>query len=592
LYKDQDFSIDFAPTRLLDLGLGTYERPDNIRLISYCDELPYIALSHRWGSLQHLTTTRANYLHHMLGIQFTALPKTFQDAITVARYLGIRYMWIDALCIVQDDKLDWHREATRMGNIYQDALCTIAIHGAHDDSTGFLERSLSPPPSVELSSRHRGPSCRVSLRSNFRADVDMSDLSKRGWVVQERFLSVRTLHFTDNAIFCEDSYGVLTEEDAYSNAKRKASSLLKAESNLLNSDGFGTPLESAQKLSHSTLSVSPDTQRHGFPSVPLAIGDGQLWNQNSDNSNPELLLQKHWPGSWHAYKSETIEPFNLSARGPAEWMVHGTNWDDGDFEVLWFELLERYSNTHLTYESDKLPAIAGLVKVFQRYTVDRYLSGVWAATLHIGLLWTACGTPLRRPRTERAPSWTWASMEGPIQHPEHLPLDSKIILLSDMPKYVSRESVLHSSLTISSKIKCLDFLDPAQEDDASDLLYGPVNLYDLYVTRKRQPIIWFTPENIKAEQQKRELPIPGPAGFAVLDEKSTTESQCSQIWCVEIATELAQMGAYSPGVWVLLVKRSATRPDCWCRVGVGFIRSGDGSVYWFDDVERTTITLV
>jgi hypothetical protein len=87
-----------APTRLLSIGGGTEQSPSSVHLITECASLQYMALSHRWGDSQHLTTTCSNYLQHLKSIEFRDIPKTFQDAIKVARALDIRYIWIDALC--------------------------------------------------------------------------------------------------------------------------------------------------------------------------------------------------------------------------------------------------------------------------------------------------------------------------------------------------------------------------------------------------------------------------------------------------------------------------------------------------------------
>ena len=68
------------------------------------------------------------------------IPKTFQDAITVTRYLGFHYIWIDSLCIVQDDNEDWARESAKMSSIYANAVLTIAASAAADDTYGFLHQ--------------------------------------------------------------------------------------------------------------------------------------------------------------------------------------------------------------------------------------------------------------------------------------------------------------------------------------------------------------------------------------------------------------------------------------------------------------------
>lgn len=123
------------------------------------------------------------------------LGKTFQVAITVTRGLGLRYLWIDSLCIVQDDD-DWKREAERMGTVYSSAYCVIAATAAEGTHDGFLGPWL-PGRFVTLSNPS-GSLYLCELIDNFRSDVENADLSQRGWVLQERALAQRTIFFSKN----------------------------------------------------------------------------------------------------------------------------------------------------------------------------------------------------------------------------------------------------------------------------------------------------------------------------------------------------------------------------------------------------------
>jgi hypothetical protein len=144
------------PTRLLDLdalpkGTDLEGLPDGPRdllkntLFSLVENSPgsegrYIALSYCWGKSLPFTTVTSNLQKHKEagGIEYTQLPKTLQDAIFLVRYLGIRYLWADCLCIVQDDKADWEREASRMADVYSNAYLTIAATRASHCGEGFL----------------------------------------------------------------------------------------------------------------------------------------------------------------------------------------------------------------------------------------------------------------------------------------------------------------------------------------------------------------------------------------------------------------------------------------------------------------------
>jgi hypothetical protein len=144
------------PTRLLDLdalpkGTDLERLPGDSRELlkdtafslvenSSDSEGRYIALSYCWGKSLPFTTITRNLQKHkeVGGIKYTQLPKTLQDAIFLVRYLGIRYLWADCLCIVQDDKADWEREASRMADVYSNAYLTIAATRASHCGEGFL----------------------------------------------------------------------------------------------------------------------------------------------------------------------------------------------------------------------------------------------------------------------------------------------------------------------------------------------------------------------------------------------------------------------------------------------------------------------
>lgn len=100
----------------------------------------YIALSYCWGKALPYTTTSTNLKKHTKdgGIKYMQLPETLRDAIFLTRYLGIRYLWADCLCIVQDDKADWEREASRMADVYSNAYLTLAATRASHCGEGFL----------------------------------------------------------------------------------------------------------------------------------------------------------------------------------------------------------------------------------------------------------------------------------------------------------------------------------------------------------------------------------------------------------------------------------------------------------------------
>jgi hypothetical protein len=98
----------------------------------------YICLSYCWGKVTHFTTTKASFATHKININYDDLSKKFKDAIAITWLLGIRYIWIDSICICQDDREDWERESAKMTSIYMNSYLTIADSAAADSSVGSL----------------------------------------------------------------------------------------------------------------------------------------------------------------------------------------------------------------------------------------------------------------------------------------------------------------------------------------------------------------------------------------------------------------------------------------------------------------------
>jgi hypothetical protein len=105
----------------------------------------YVALSYCWGQSLPFMTRQSSLQQHFQEIRFEQLPKTLQDSLMIARYLEFDYIWIDCLCIVQDDREDWNREAARMANVYSNAALTIAASVSPNCNDGFLyDRNMAP----------------------------------------------------------------------------------------------------------------------------------------------------------------------------------------------------------------------------------------------------------------------------------------------------------------------------------------------------------------------------------------------------------------------------------------------------------------
>ncbi|KAH8587021.1 heterokaryon incompatibility protein-domain-containing protein [Bisporella sp. PMI_857] len=180
------------PTRLIDVGNLYEDPPPHLCLGSEVSgDRRYMALSHRWGDNPALLLRTANLVPFFNTIPWDKIPKTFQHAMKVVRAAGLRYIWIDSLCIVQDSIQDWARESTTMHQVYKHSFCTISAIGASNDQGGcFFERTSPLERDV------------VASTALFNS-LHESPLFSRGWVFQERVLSPRILHFGRKHIFWE-----------------------------------------------------------------------------------------------------------------------------------------------------------------------------------------------------------------------------------------------------------------------------------------------------------------------------------------------------------------------------------------------------
>ncbi len=201
------------PARVLDLRPSMSTSANSPQLTEdFCG--PYVALSHCWGNTRHITTEKNNIEGHKKGIPLQRLPKTLQDAIVFTKSIGLRYLWIDSLCIVQDDMNDWKNEAAKMSDVYRNAYCTIAATGSNDDQEGiFIKRSEQDvcvlrynAANTYIAATYAGDDVAAML------ELHKSPLSNRAWTLQERLLSQRTIHFTTSRVIWECQSHLETED--------------------------------------------------------------------------------------------------------------------------------------------------------------------------------------------------------------------------------------------------------------------------------------------------------------------------------------------------------------------------------------------
>lgn len=216
----------FLPTRLLYLGPGL--NPSSIRLINRQDisqsssvgqsRLKYAALSYCWGSQSdgenQLCTTSDSLEARTAGIDESSMHTVLRDAVKVCRELSIQYLWVDSLCIIQDDLSDWERESESMAFIYSHALVTICALTSNSGFETFLTRdrrhisisfsSQVNPKIVGQYSLVASGYCRDWVLIGWLAlDVYRSRWNSRGWTLQESLMSPRKLYFGDSMIHFE-----------------------------------------------------------------------------------------------------------------------------------------------------------------------------------------------------------------------------------------------------------------------------------------------------------------------------------------------------------------------------------------------------
>jgi hypothetical protein len=337
------------PTRLLHVE--TSEASNDVRLIMTEDNsLPskeqYTTLSHCWGTKQPLRLLTSNIDHMTRGIALADLPKTFRHAIQVTKQLGIQYLWIDSLCIIQDDHDDWLNESMAMQNVYANGFCNIAATAAHDSSEGlFFDRNVQflQPCFVDLPWMDTtGMQCELLDDEFWRESITDAPLNQRAWVCQERLLARRVIHFGKDQLFFECRETHLAE--IYPSDKRLQSGVW---------DSYFKDMD---------------------PIIPQPRVQTRLLDIERD--------EKFW-----VYDK-------------------------------WQAIVASYSSGKLSQPSDKLIALSGIAERFRTVINDHYIAGMWERYLASQLLWETdemCGV---RPPCYRAPSFSWASLDGRIASPE------------------------------------------------------------------------------------------------------------------------------------------------------------------------------
>lgn len=352
------------PTRLLDLSHAL--EPDGAIAVVETDArrgaAEYATLSHRWTPENPCTLTTANQDElGRKGIHLSKLSRTFAEACVTTRKLGIGYLWIDSLCILQDSDADKANEIPLMADYYENAVFNIA---ASAESVGGLWRArdgrATKPFKLPVSLQVPGPASYtekhfLELAPSLRAPP--SHLDSRGWTLQERIFPLRTLFF--------DSYWI-----SFDCAEMAASESCPG--------GLIKPPDGPKSLGHA-----------------LGSNSGRDYSLSAAGGRIRRLTRM-------ASAAATAGGHTLSQA------------DRNGAYTLWQRVVEDYSRRALTFESDRLPAIAALATRMARVLDDTYVAGLWRSRILDGLEWDCSGKywgERGRASVRRAPSWSWACLE-------------------------------------------------------------------------------------------------------------------------------------------------------------------------------------
>jgi hypothetical protein len=225
-------SLQPLPTRVISIG----ETLHDLKLIETNHfHGRYICLSYCWGVNKTFDTTTKNRVDRLQGIKYTDMPKTYQDAVAMCHKLGVAYLWIDALCILQDSAADWAQESAQMANIYSRSFLTLAGNRAADVHAGLFHSI--PQPEARGNTAQGQPFryfiAGADLYPNFSGrgdDPAVFPLLARGWTFQESLLAPRTLHFeqaelswrcyTQSLCECHSANSILSYKMTYARALR------------------------------------------------------------------------------------------------------------------------------------------------------------------------------------------------------------------------------------------------------------------------------------------------------------------------------------------------------------------------------------
>lgn len=336
--------VAFMPTHLLDVSLSANLSSSNSRdmterlLLVSSNKLAkvesYTALSYCWGMPgQQILTTKEKVTEFMeRGIQLSILPKTIQDAVVITRRIGVQYLWVDALCIIQDDDEQRALEIAHMAEIYRNAHLTISAASGADVLEGIFGQrehwsgeGLAPiwlPWSAGKGSYDgTATGCLALYHNDLPVALQIQDpLHQRAWTLQETLLSRRLLVYGRRQVYFTCLSDAMEKEDVSTigiNRFRKPLAFNAEERKEANVGSWDNVVAdySARKMSvpgDKLTALASVSQRFG-PSRDYLAG---IWRQDL----PSSLLWRPARGQYGCTQ-------------PAEWRAPSWSWTSVDGPV-------------------------------------------------------------------------------------------------------------------------------------------------------------------------------------------------------------------------------------------------------------------
>lgn len=367
------------PTRLVDLQ---GKDPGRVYLRkTWGEAVEYAALSYCWGQgAPGLYTNESNFQSHCEeGIGIEDLPKTIREAIHAAKTLGLRYLWVDRLCIIQDSPQDWFHETGLMCAVYSGATVTLSADGSTSATEGLFQtdQALSKLNYQEYVNPDREVTSLVLIEPKYHATVEAriekisQAIDTRAWTMQERLMSRRVLHFTSDEMAWECN--TLTECEC-----RRESSVFSRELSPSGLQDMESIYNAWRRMAYAYAKRSLSNDSDKFPALQGLVAKFQLLMagiSGAGTEQPDEYLAGLWRG-------------------------------DLVSQMVWKPAIKNDLEAYLKYTDTKTIEIDNTGEPENKGAED------WSAIMKA----RGKHQDWREAKGYVAPSWSWAHLRGPISY--------------------------------------------------------------------------------------------------------------------------------------------------------------------------------